>query len=131
MEFEVGGKIFAAHKSVLAARSAVFKEEFFGPTKEKDTSYVRISDMHPESFEALLHFMYTDSLPEMTMNSLKDGAVTTGKPTYVECPDICRVHNLEHSAKLLFAECQTTCTRRTTGTRQNITRQRHTLPSAG
>ena len=75
VEFEVGGKIFAAHKSVLAARSAVFKEEFFGPTKEKDTSYVRISDMHPESFEALLHFMYTDSLPEMTMNSLKDGAV--------------------------------------------------------
>ena len=49
VEFEVGGKIFAAHKSVLAARSAVFKEEFFGPTKEKDTSYVRISDMHPES----------------------------------------------------------------------------------
>ncbi|XP_039793124.1 BTB/POZ and MATH domain-containing protein 2-like [Panicum virgatum] len=75
VEFEVGGKIFAAHKSVLAARSAVFKEEFFGPTKEKDTSYVRISDMHPESFEALLNFMYTDSLPEMTMNSLKDGAV--------------------------------------------------------
>ncbi|KAG2631548.1 hypothetical protein PVAP13_2NG023695 [Panicum virgatum] len=75
VEFEVGGKIFAAHKSVLAAQSAVFKEEFFGPTKEKDTSYVRISDMHPESFKALLHFMYTDSLPEMTMNSLKEGAV--------------------------------------------------------
>ena len=36
---------------------------------------MRISDMHTESFEALLHFMYTDSLPEMTMNSLKDGAV--------------------------------------------------------
>ncbi|KAG2631460.1 hypothetical protein PVAP13_2NG383200 [Panicum virgatum] len=74
-EFEVGGKIFAAHKSVLAARSVVFKEEFFGPTKEKDTSYVLISDMHPESFKALLHFMYTDSLPEMTMNSVKEGAV--------------------------------------------------------
>ncbi|XP_039793776.1 BTB/POZ domain-containing protein 2-like [Panicum virgatum] len=76
VEFEViGGKIFAAHKAVLAARSSVFKDEFFGQAKEKGTSFVRISDMHPESFEALLHFMYTDSLPEMTMNSLKEGAV--------------------------------------------------------
>ena len=50
---------------------------------------------------------------------------TTGKPTYAECPDICRVHNLEHSAKLLFAECQKTCTRRTNGTRRPIS-----LPSA-
>ncbi|PVH63408.1 hypothetical protein PAHAL_2G021300 [Panicum hallii] len=57
VEFEVEGKVFAAHKSVLAARSSV-----------------RIGDMHPEAFEALLHFMYTDSVPEMTMNSLKDGA---------------------------------------------------------
>ncbi|XP_025800271.1 BTB/POZ and MATH domain-containing protein 2-like [Panicum hallii] len=38
VEFEVEGKVFAAHKSVLAARSSVFKEEFCGPTKEKDTS---------------------------------------------------------------------------------------------
>ncbi|KAG2631456.1 hypothetical protein PVAP13_2NG062402, partial [Panicum virgatum] len=74
VEFEVGGKIFAAHKSVLAAQSAVFKEEFFGPTKE-DTSYVRISDMHPESFEALLHFMYTDSLPATVMNAREEAAV--------------------------------------------------------
>ena len=43
-----------------------------------------------------------------------------------ECQVLCRVQNHEHSAKLLFAKCQTTCTRRTTGTRQ-----RHTLSSAG
>ena len=51
--------------------------------------------------------------------------ITTGKPTYAECQDLCRVQNLEHSAKLLFAECQKTCTRRTTGTRRPIS-----LPSA-
>ena len=50
---------------------------------------------------------------------------TTGKPTYAECPDICRVHNLEHSAKILFAECQKTCTRRINNTRRTIS-----LPSA-
>ena len=41
-------------------------------------------------------------------------------------PGSCRVQNHEHSAKPLFAKCQTTCTRRTTGTRWNIS-----LPSAG
>ncbi|KAL6880261.1 hypothetical protein ACP4OV_011826 [Aristida adscensionis] len=61
--FEVSGKAFAAHKLVLAARSPAFKADFFGPMKEAATSYVRICDMHPDAFEALLHFIYTDSLP--------------------------------------------------------------------
>jgi speckle-type POZ protein len=78
VEIEVCGKVFAAHKSVLAARSSVFRAYFFGPTKEEDTSYVRIGDddgMRPEAFEALLHYMYTDSLPEMmTKDSPERGA---------------------------------------------------------
>jgi speckle-type POZ protein len=75
VEFEVLGKVFAAHKCVLAARSLVFKEEFFGPAKEEDTSYVRvIPDMRPEAFEALMHYVYTDTLPpEMAMNSPEQG----------------------------------------------------------
>ena len=48
VDFEVCGKVFAAHKLVLAARSSVF---------------IRICDMHPDAFEALLHYLYTDSLP--------------------------------------------------------------------
>ncbi|CAN6202970.1 unnamed protein product [Urochloa humidicola] len=71
VEIEVSGKVFAAHKTVLAARSPVFKEDFFGPAKEKDTDFVRISNMCPEAFEALLHYMYTDTLPEkMTKTKL-------------------------------------------------------------
>ena len=65
VDFEVCGKVFAAHKLVLAARSSVFMEDFFGPAKEKATgsSHIRICDMHPDAFKALLHYLYTDSLP--------------------------------------------------------------------
>ncbi|TVU41000.1 hypothetical protein EJB05_14488, partial [Eragrostis curvula] len=64
VNFEVRGKVFAAHKLVLAARSSVFKEDFFGSTKKKTTtSYV--CDMDPKAFEALLHYIYTDTLPKM------------------------------------------------------------------
>ena len=51
--------------------------------------------------------------------------ITTGNPTYAECRRLCRVHNIEHSAKLLFAECLPKSTRQT----DNI-RRKKTLPSA-
>ncbi|PNT69374.1 LOW QUALITY PROTEIN: hypothetical protein BRADI_3g54372v3 [Brachypodium distachyon] len=65
--FEVGGKTFAAHRCVLAALSSVFAAELFGPMKESNTApgVVRIPDMDPEVFKALLHFAYTGSLPEI------------------------------------------------------------------
>ncbi|CAL5029901.1 unnamed protein product [Urochloa decumbens] len=50
-------------KCVLAARSPVFRAELFGPMKEKATRHIKIDDMEPSIFEALLHFIYTDSLP--------------------------------------------------------------------
>uniref|UniRef100_A0A0E0DU18 BTB domain-containing protein n=1 Tax=Oryza meridionalis TaxID=40149 RepID=A0A0E0DU18_9ORYZ len=62
-----GGERFAAHRCVLAARSKVFKAELFGAMKEGDAAcvVVRIDDMEPQVFRALLFFVYTDSLPEM------------------------------------------------------------------
>uniref|UniRef100_A0A0E0L4S1 BTB domain-containing protein n=1 Tax=Oryza punctata TaxID=4537 RepID=A0A0E0L4S1_ORYPU len=68
MAFEVGGRErFAAHRCVLAARSKVFKAELFGAMKESVDAacVVRVNDMEPQVFKALLFFVYTDSLPEM------------------------------------------------------------------
>jgi speckle-type POZ protein len=42
--FQVGDEKFAAHRCVLAARSAVFKAELFGPMKEGTTDTVAIDD---------------------------------------------------------------------------------------
>nr|CAB3485815.1 unnamed protein product [Digitaria exilis] len=47
---------------MLAARSMVFKAELFGSMKEKDAQCIEIDDVEPAIFEALLHFVYTDSL---------------------------------------------------------------------
>ncbi|KAF7062823.1 hypothetical protein CFC21_069384 [Triticum aestivum] len=61
--FSVGGQLFSAHRYVLAARSSVFKAELFGQMKETTMECIKIEDMEPATFEALLHFIYTDNLP--------------------------------------------------------------------
>ncbi|CAN6373069.1 unnamed protein product [Urochloa humidicola] len=63
--FDVDGVMFSAHRCVLAARSPVFKAELFGPMKEKNAGRVPVEDMEAVVFKALLHFIYTDSLPEI------------------------------------------------------------------
>ena len=62
--FVVGDKLFRAHRHILAARSPAFKVELLDPmTKEDPTKPVNVYDMTSDIFEALLHFMYTDTLP--------------------------------------------------------------------
>uniref|UniRef100_A0A0D3FE39 BTB domain-containing protein n=1 Tax=Oryza barthii TaxID=65489 RepID=A0A0D3FE39_9ORYZ len=64
---QVGDETFAAHRCVLAARSPVFMAELLGPMKEEDTEshVVAIRDMDARAFKAMLHFIYTDSLPNV------------------------------------------------------------------
>ncbi|TVU20714.1 hypothetical protein EJB05_30307, partial [Eragrostis curvula] len=65
VEIEVGGERFPAHRLVLAARSPVFMAQLFGSMKVPDTTKViRVHDMEPRVFDALLTFMYTDAWPE-------------------------------------------------------------------
>nr|XP_020177724.1 BTB/POZ and MATH domain-containing protein 2-like [Aegilops tauschii subsp. strangulata] len=70
--FKVGGETIAAHRWVLAARSLILKAaaeaELLGvPEREKKTTpmaTVRIDDMEAKVFKALLHYIYTDTLPD-------------------------------------------------------------------
>nr|CAB3490363.1 unnamed protein product [Digitaria exilis] len=61
--FQVGEETVAAHKLVLGARSSVFMAELFGPMKEKHESHIQIHDMEPGVFRAMIHFIYTDTMP--------------------------------------------------------------------
>uniref|UniRef100_A0ACD5VXD8 Uncharacterized protein n=3 Tax=Avena sativa TaxID=4498 RepID=A0ACD5VXD8_AVESA len=73
--FKVGGETFAAHRCVLAARSAVFMAELFGSMREGTlTSVIHVEDMEANVFGALLSFIYTDSLPMMESDMVEEEA---------------------------------------------------------
>ncbi|KAF8720550.1 hypothetical protein HU200_023806 [Digitaria exilis] len=65
VRFRVERKTLAAHRCVLAARSPVFSAELYtvwDELKESHTDHV-VADV----FKSLLHFIYTDFLPETAM----------------------------------------------------------------
>ncbi|KAM0890236.1 hypothetical protein ACQ4PT_027175 [Festuca glaucescens] len=77
--FLVSGESFAAHKPILAARSPVFMAEFFGDMNEKCSRSVEIKDMDAAVFKALLHFIYTDTVPEFgQQEEVEKEAIHTG-----------------------------------------------------
>ncbi|GJN09621.1 hypothetical protein PR202_ga27643 [Eleusine coracana subsp. coracana] len=63
VSFDVQGVTFDAHKIILAMRSPVFKAELYGSMMETRMHLIKVEDMQPEVFQALLHFIYTDSFP--------------------------------------------------------------------
>ncbi|XP_019151698.1 PREDICTED: BTB/POZ and MATH domain-containing protein 3-like isoform X1 [Ipomoea nil] len=63
--FQVGKETFKAHKLVLAARSPVFRAQFFGLIGNPNTEEVEIQDIEPSIFKAMLQFVYSDQLPDL------------------------------------------------------------------
>ncbi len=63
VEVEVGRQVFAAHRSVLAARSPYFRQRLDPGAGFADGRAPRLSlpDADPAAFGAVLRFMYTDS----------------------------------------------------------------------
>lgn len=64
--FKVEQETFQAHRIVLAASSPVFDRQLNGQMREKDMDCILVQDMQPSVFKALLHFVYTDSLIDMS-----------------------------------------------------------------
>ncbi|KAF5834295.1 hypothetical protein DUNSADRAFT_9118 [Dunaliella salina] len=63
-EFAVEDEVMRVHKIILEARSPVFHALLTSPMREGQEGRVKIVDIKAPVFRALLHFVYTDSLPE-------------------------------------------------------------------
>ncbi|XP_009762142.1 BTB/POZ and MATH domain-containing protein 4 isoform X1 [Nicotiana tabacum] len=72
--FSVADEKFHAHKLVLAARSSVFRTEFFDEL-EGDKQEIVVADMEPTVFKAMLHFIYRDSLVEEELEDTSSSSI--------------------------------------------------------
>ncbi|CAN1187358.1 BTB/POZ and MATH domain-containing protein 4 [Linum perenne] len=70
--FNVAGEKFEAHKLVLAARSPLFRSKFFDSGEGSEE--IVITDLEPNVFKAILHFIYHDTLTEDVGNTASSSA---------------------------------------------------------
>ncbi|ESW35459.1 hypothetical protein PHAVU_001G236400 [Phaseolus vulgaris] len=63
--FKVKSESFKAHKLILAARSPVFRAQFFGLVGDPSLEEVVVEDIEPFIFKAMLLFIYSDKLPDI------------------------------------------------------------------
>ncbi|XP_065209109.1 speckle-type POZ protein B-like [Planococcus citri] len=61
----VNGKNYPAHKVILAAHSSVFKVMFKNDMQESQKNYIIITDMEQETFEEMLHYIYTGEMRKL------------------------------------------------------------------
>lgn len=70
--FNVKGKEFKVHKTVLAAASPVFTRLFLSDLKESRKNFCTIKHIEPGVFEVLLGFIYGAKLPVNLKDRAKD-----------------------------------------------------------
>uniref|UniRef100_A0A2N9J1L4 BTB domain-containing protein n=1 Tax=Fagus sylvatica TaxID=28930 RepID=A0A2N9J1L4_FAGSY len=75
--FDVAGEKFHAHKLILAARSPLFRSEFYDGAEEEDKQEITVTDIEPKVFKAMLHFIYRDSLTEEVESVSPSSSCTT------------------------------------------------------
>ena len=64
--WQVEDETLRAHRIILTARSAVFNALLNTPMREGTEGVVQLQDIRAPVFRALLHFVYTDSLPAVS-----------------------------------------------------------------
>merc|ERR1712168_1010014 len=87
--FLVQGEEIAAHKSVLASRSAYFEKMFDAKMQESATNRVEVTDVQPTTFKAVLRFLYGGVMEEKEFESLAELIVAAEKYGMDDLKSVC------------------------------------------
>ncbi|XP_046455345.1 speckle-type POZ protein B-like [Daphnia pulex] len=82
--FNVRGRQFKAHKSILVARSKYFDAMFEHPTKENLTNRIEVEDVEPAVFHEILRFIYTGKVSESSMGKMPAGILAVADKYLLE-----------------------------------------------
>ena len=97
VNFNIGGRDFPAHKSILSARSDVFTAMFQHPTKENLTNQIKIEDIEPDVFQEMLRFIYTGRVQVDKLEVMAaDLFIAADKYLLDELKNKCENHLLHH-----------------------------------
>lgn len=75
VNLNVGGRIFPAHKNIIAARSKVFAAMFNHETAENLSNQVDIQDIDPDVFQEVLRYLYTGRMSRETLDKMAVGVL--------------------------------------------------------
>ena len=89
VEFNVQGEQMGAHASVLLASSSAFSDVLHRrPKTTRPTQTVHVSDVEPQIFEQMLHYVYTGRIPLMhvegMVEKLSEAAVKFGLDNLID-----------------------------------------------
>jgi speckle-type POZ protein len=91
--FNINGRKFAAHKTILAMRSPVFAAMFLHPTKEMQSGEVEVEDIDPDVFQEVLHYLYTGLTRSSAMDVMAPGLLAAvDKYMLDELKTLCETH---------------------------------------
>ncbi|KAL1378034.1 hypothetical protein pipiens_015866 [Culex pipiens pipiens] len=91
---QIGSRRFLAYKGILSARSPVFASMFEHQMQENIGNSVSISDIKPDVFKELLHYIYTDQLTGLDA-VIPDLYAAADKYAISSLKDRCRQHILQ------------------------------------
>uniref|UniRef100_A0A0N8E6F6 Ring canal kelch protein n=1 Tax=Daphnia magna TaxID=35525 RepID=A0A0N8E6F6_9CRUS len=75
VNLNVGGRIFPAHKNIIAARSKVFAAMFNHETAENLSNQVDIQDIDPDVFQEVLRYLYTGRMSREKLDEMAVGVL--------------------------------------------------------
>jgi speckle-type POZ protein len=105
VSFNIDGREFPAHKSIMAARSEVFAAMFQHPTTENLTNQVTIEDIEPDVFQEMLRFIYTGRLNLATMKIMAVGLlIAADKYLLIKLKIVCEKYLLRQMSPVNCVE---------------------------